>query len=542
MQNPSFASYRQDPQFKLAMHLFQKGEWDQGLKILDTLSAHYALDKNLRTLKGEMRMRSRVDSDEQVDLQMKKKDRLLRLSVRALAVIALLSVVVWGLNNFGASLEEQFQATRNTIEQEVAQVELTVMMRDAQAFLQADRPQEALPLLEEIRDRDPAFPDLAIYMSQAQKDASLDLRYQQARQLMSENQILEAQSLLEAILMEAPAYRDVEQLLDHLEQQSIFAHRLTQAQTAFDAGQWEQAIEAYEELLTLVPDEQREQIEEHLYTAYINAAQAVLVNNRDSLAALTEAEELFREALSLRPQNPEIKRERDLARLYLDAQSDYGESRWTQVITKLEAVVTSAPEYANGTARQTLYEAYVARGDRQMNDGNYEIALADYQRAVTLAQQDQDAVLRLYESQVKTAEAQGELGHYEAAVLLFSAAVDLIEANIDLENSDPGRFLALQEAENYASRGNFAKAYEKYRFALHITAGNYCLAPDRYVEAMRANQYSAGIVFHTVGSEDYLTSLASRYQSTVCAIVVANNIEDPNLIIDGQELIIPVTP
>jgi putative chitinase len=49
-------------------------------------------------------------------------------------------------------------------------------------------------------------------------------------------------------------------------------------------------------------------------------------------------------------------------------------------------------------------------------------------------------------------------------------------------------------------------------------------------------------VTHIVQAGDYLLMLAAKYHSTVEAIVQANGLKDPNLIIDGEELIIPIIP
>ncbi|MFQ5946629.1 MAG: LysM peptidoglycan-binding domain-containing protein, partial [Anaerolineae bacterium] len=230
-----------------------------------------------------------------------------------------------------------------------------------------------------------------------------------------------------------------------------------------------------------------------------------------------------RSALSLRPQDGEVKAERELAGLYLQAQVEFTNRRWTEVIAGLEFVNRQDPDYAQGTARQILYEAYVARGDGAMAGGAYQTALDDYQRAAVLADQDPEAVLRLYEAHIKVAEAHGAQQQFEAGVLQYRTAAEVGNLRSRGQQS-PALAAALAEAERFAAAGNFSVAFEKYQ------------------QAVRVARWSRSTASHVVQPGDYLTMLASRYGSTVNAIVLANEIADPNLIFPGEELLIPVLP
>ena len=200
------------------------------------------------------------------------------------------------------------------------------------------------------------------------------------------------------------------------------------------------------------------------------------------------------------------------------------------------------PDYATGTALQTLYEAYVARGDNRMKNSEYEFALEDFQRAVILAEEDPQAVLRLYEAQLKAADAQGAQDNYESAVLLYRSAVELSKLRLRASREDPAQAALLAEAQNYANLGNYSVAYERYRSALGIVPGNYCISFDAYKESTQRSILNQTIKTHVVQEGEYLTLLANRYQSTVCAIALASEISDPNVIVLGQELRIPVLP
>jgi tetratricopeptide (TPR) repeat protein len=256
----------------------------------------------------------------------------------------------------------------------------------------------------------------------------------------------------------------------------------------------------------------------------VNAARETLIDQPDSLKALEIAEGYFRKALTLRPQDSEIKAERELARLYLTAQEDFSNGRWSEVIEALEAVYIVDPEYALGTAQQTLYDAYVARGESKVADGEYDAALNDFQRSIALADQDSDAVLRLYESQIRTAEVLGIIGNYQVAVGHYQVAVEIGGLKRRSARDNPTLIALLQDAEYYTNQGNFGMAYERYH------------------QAVKFADTTQTTVTHVVKEGEYLTMLASRYDSTVRAIALANGITNANLIYVGQELIIPILP
>jgi len=157
-------------------------------------------------------------------------------------------------------------------------------------------------------------------------------------------------------------------------------------------------------------------------------------------------------------------------------------------------------------------------------DAEYETALNDFQRSIALADQDPDAVLRLYEAQIQTAELLGILGNYEVAVVHYRVATEISGLKRRNTRDNPTLITLLQDAEYYANQGNFGMAFERYHQAVEIA------------------DTTQTTVIHVVQEGEYLTMVASRYDSTVRAIALANGITNPNLIYVGQELVIPILP
>jgi len=536
----SAETYLNHPTFNSAMKHFQEGDWNASLKEVDWLLKQFPLERELKNLRKDINIRAKMDGEEVSDDAIYNRQRMLKLSIRAGAIFAAAILIVFTFSSFSSVIQEKLQFARTAIEQEVQSIELASKYRDAQALLQADRPDEAYVLLQDILARGGDFPGLQDTLTNATSSSNLKTKYEEALRLLDIQNLTASRTLLDEISLESPNYRDVPVLISNLEGMSALTELYEQTTVHFEAEQWEQAVTGFETLRSMDPSFQGEQVLDQLFHSYVNAARTVLADREDSLEALGTAENYFRKALAMRPQNPEIKSERELARLYIDAQADFLSGQWSDVITSLEVVHSKETGYAVGAALQTLYEAYVARGDNRLAAGEYEYALSDFQRAVILAEQDPEAVLRLYEAQLKVAEAQGAQSNYEAAVLLYRSAVELSQLKDRAKQSDLTQLALLEEAEYFATSGNFSVSYERYRSALGIVQGNYCLSFEPYQEALHFNSFIQSMQKHVVETGEYLTLIANRYHSTVCAIVLANEISDPNTIFLGQELLIPV--
>jgi tetratricopeptide (TPR) repeat protein len=531
-----------DPLFNSALKFLQQGDWDKGLVQLDQLILQYPLDHKLRAIRQEMQMRARMDQDEVQDLTIERRRRFTRFATRFWVLVLVVLLIVAGYGTVSNFISENIESARQTFEDEILVIEQSAKLRDAQALIRADRPEEALVLLEELVNEGAQFPELEPTIAQARGASSLLARYFEGLQQLQQENWISAQAIFEKILDEDPTFRDVPILLADMERYAFIDEILWTSNQHFDAGEWAEAVEGYESIRALDSEYQTQAIEDKLFSGYVNAAKASLVDQADSLQALEIAEKYFRKALALRPQDPDVKSERELAHLYLKAQNDFNQGLWGEVISGLEIINIERPDYALGTARQTLYEAYKSRGDVWMEKGDYELATEDYQRASLLASQDPEAKLRLYEAHLKIAEVEGTQGNFETAVFHYRTAIDLGDLRNTLLNGNAIQATAFAEAEKAAEEGGFSTAYEEYRRALGIIPGNACLSIGTYQEAVNIAIARERMVTHIVEAGEYLTMLANRYRSTVCAIVVANELSDPDVIILGQELLIPVLP
>jgi len=265
-------------------------------------------------------------------------------------------------------------------------------------------------------------------------------------------------------------------------------------------------------------------IEERLFRSYVFLAQSAIAEEPNPLEGLKIADKYFTEALRLKPNDPEITMQRELAHQFVLGQDNFLNSAYGDAIANMEFVLSQDAGYADGAARQTLYEAFVARGDSAMAIGDFDNALEDFQRAAVIANEDPSSTGRLYEIQMRIAEAQGLLGDYETAVRLYQSAVAARDLQARANQYSTAMATALLAADEYAAQGNWREAFRNYR------------------EAVTWAYQVFDVVVHVVTSEDYLSQLALDYNSTVNLIATANNLANPNIIIPGQELLIPILP
>ena len=570
-----------DPAFGQALSYLQAGKWASGLKELNALSEKYPHSPELRLMRQEMHLRARIDQYEKEDIKELKRLRFFTWATRfgIFALVVLIAAI--SIKTYSDWFQNQWALTRGRIETEVQNLEVAIEFRNAQNLILAGEFPEAQQLLEEIGSQNPDYPGLAEARDQLVTLSEIDTSYEQAVSLMDQGQMSEALTLFESIDSQKPFYKDVNVRIAQLKSQSMLGDVYVQATKAFDSGNWPDAVASYETLRALDPDFKATEVEEKLFTAYINAADQSIASDSSSIEALNIAENYYQKALMLRPQDPVIKERReksratvidrltksyvdtaqnalteeadslkaldtaeqylgkaltlkpddpyirqqlDMAQLYVAAQDEYLRSNWNAVITNLEKVFQIDQEYAKGTTRQTLYEAYIARGNETIASGEYELALSDYERAAVLAKQHAEAKIRLYEAQIKVAEAQGLLGNYEQAVLIYRAAVDL--ADLDNSNAEDLSQLRsrLDQAERYANGRNYRTSYRLYR------------------DASKSVLLVFPKVTHVVQEGEYLTQLANRYNTTVEAILANSGTTSAKTIIIGQELNIPVEP
>ncbi len=581
MADGEIETYYQSPLFQEAMRYFQSGGWEDGLNRLAEVEKQYPLNVELRSLRQEMQVRSHIDLVEKADARVALRKQIFSYGSRIAVLLLVVLAVAWGTITYYNVIQQRVVATTNQAQVQIKEVQALTNYRNAQNLLLAGKSDQALQMLTDLAITNPDLPGLNAYIDQAKAQKALDDRYAQGLDLLKTGDLQGALAIFKEIQTDNPQYKDVTLQVQMLESQGQLSTILSQADAAFQAGKWETAVTGYETLHTLDANYQANYVSSQLFQSYVNAAsealneaeptmdglqkaenyfslalslrpqdpstlskraevratittrmvntylsnaEAALVGQSDSLAALQTAEGYFTKALELRPGDPMILTKYQMAVNYLAAIDSYTKGAWDDVITGMQKVTALDPNYANGTARQALYEALIARGDDRTATGDYLLALDDYQQAAILARQMTNTTVGQFEAQTRIAETQGLLGNQKDAVLIYQAALETVGLRDAILVSDTSLSTDLRSAEDYAARGNYPTSFNLYRKVM-----------ADWVAAVGTQDYQ-------VQAGDYLPMLARRYNTTVSAILAANGLTARFTLQPDTQLHIPTKP
>lgn len=571
--------YLRDPLYQDAMRHIHVGKWEDGLGKLTQLRVKYPDSEDLEDLLVEMHMRAGMDDEEIMERHLRRRKRLKKYSIRLVMVGVALCLVFLGVRLYSNWIQLRWNLANQSVEEQVQQVELAMKFRQAQNLMLTGQGEMAESLFQQIAAVNPAYPGLQDALQQSDAFVELNSKYNQALELLEANNYLSALSLFEEIESEDPQFKDVSTQITDLKQQIFITDSQAQAERAFDKQDWDEAIAAYETIRISNPDYNPDLIELRLYESYLSAGLQVLDARTGKIEDLEIAESYFRKALSLKPQDAGLQEERKQAReafgkslsssylkaaqqlitdkanslpsfqtaeeylqraleiqpndlasqalleqvgWFLQAQGEFDRGYWDQTIAFLESLYIQDPYFADGAARQTLYEAYLGRGKEFMLNDKYELALKDFERAAELAQDSALPTLQVKNAQANIADAMGALGRYEEAVLLYNTlmeGVQLNEANLENGSEVRARF---DHARSFDVKGGYARAFEIYRDVIPLV-----LISD------------TTLVDYEVQPGDYLSSLANHFNTTIQAIEVANGMRASDLLHAGDVLVIP---
>jgi tetratricopeptide (TPR) repeat protein len=139
--------------------------------------------------------------------------------------------------------------------------------------------------------------------------------------------------------------------------------------------QWSDAITRLEQLRTLSPIYRTPEVSDLLFQAYVGGGRAGVAATQIELARGR-----FEAALALR-NDPEVRRQRDLAVLYLDGQQAVGYN-WQVAIQKFSALYQQDPSYDD--VKKRLFDAHTQYGDLAAKQGAPCLAAREYDGALAL--------------------------------------------------------------------------------------------------------------------------------------------------------------
>lgn len=234
-----------------------------------------------------------------------------------------------------------------------ARERLKTLYEEAQIALQVGNKEEALVKIEQILNEDPDYADAAAIR----------------RDLIATPT---------PVVVATAAQQQPEDPLDQT---------LQQAQEAVDLALWTEAIEALNRLRSFDPAYQEALVTSLFCNAYVGRGLENLANiepqdNEKEIVASALAD--FEAGLAECPRRRDLQDQAERAEAYLTV-LDTPESDYETLIPTLTPIVAADPNYANGKAKNLLYNAYLARAaEREQSPATIAAALGDYEAALAL--------------------------------------------------------------------------------------------------------------------------------------------------------------
>ncbi|MBI3914620.1 MAG: carboxypeptidase regulatory-like domain-containing protein [Chloroflexi bacterium] len=223
---------------------------------------------------------------------------------------------------------------------------------------------------------------------QQQNQENASLHYQRGLGYLAENYPELAYTEFELALKYDGALEPAQQKLDELNafdgrgkpgaaDQNVAPALFEQAKNFVAKKQWSDGIVRLEQLQTLSADYRTREVSDLLYQAYVEGGKEAV-----GLLQIELARERFDAALAINGKDAEIKRQRDLAQLYLEGQQ-YAGSNWQIAATKFAALYAQDANYAD--VKKRAVEAYLGYGDNAAKTGAWCLALREYEAAVAIS-------------------------------------------------------------------------------------------------------------------------------------------------------------
>jgi tetratricopeptide (TPR) repeat protein len=561
-----------DPEYIDLISLYQNGDFPKCREVLDALEERYpehpALQKFEDDLQFKLMVRSMEDKNKKSEKREKVKSSFNVIFFVIIGVAIVVGVFFFSFRYFNNQIVERQQL------QEAAQLES--LTTQAEQLLLVGKPQPASAIVESIREIDPNYEQLSTLTSEVDSLLRMEAKYQEALALIDAGNSADALVLFYEIQEENPGLWDVSQQIAAIENENQLAILLENGNTAYQNEDWDTVISSYEGALVLSPQLSDPLITEQLLQGYLKKIISMLQADNATIEDIEEAEQYYRKAVALIPQSKEYANERENlqeassnllqlkfvqtakamladseqtitsvkkavtylskaasidpknsalqrdvnnAEYYQVAFQDFLDMNWAAAITNLTKIMESDPNFAGGHSSTLLYEAYSALAGQYYSAGFYSDALNNYEQAELIAWDDTVDVLKLFQVQVNIGDTYGKLRDYENAVSYYLYALNSIDVPA---RTDLGTLNSLMaQASYWDAVGDFDSAYETLQEAFSEIDSVYTSSEIE------------------IGDGVCLAFFADDNQSTVDAILEANNLPQNMVINYGRQLIVP---
>ncbi|NIW43596.1 MAG: tetratricopeptide repeat protein [Gammaproteobacteria bacterium] len=572
--------YAKDQLYLDLLKHYQNADWEPALGVLNKMLEEYPDDMALLEFQNEIQMRLNMQQIGAQADRRERRDQFINISIRALiglaAVAVIYFIVQWGINLYQdrvdqAQLEREQAALAQTLDSK---------FENADNFLQAGRVSDALSLFEEIQEIDPEYRDVAEKIDEANSLLALEEIYQQGRAEYLEGDYDSAIDTLQNVIDVDPRYKDAALLLSNIENSLRIEELFAQALEDYENNNWRGVVNSVDEILAIDNTADVSDLDDELFISYMNLVIETAEGGDATIEDVDQAEEYYRAALAIFPQNRDFAQEREelqrvainlLANKYyiyalelidqenysidsmeealrlLRKASNIGSGspaiaaeisqlttfltgfenftgrRWEEAIDNFEQLYRLTPDYADGMLKYLLYETYLARGDTFYSFADYTNARTDYEVAETFAWGDEGNTLRLFQVEIRIGFTLRRISQPEPAAEYYSYALEQVNFSEKLDEDQVDVRQAFDDAESSLAIGDYWNAARLYEILLEDT---------EFIYEFETLDIRRG---------DSLAHIAFRYGSSIDTILLYNNTLGDSLIArSNQEIRVPI--
>ena len=562
----------QDPDYKILIESYQNADFAKCHEVLKMLEDRYGNDPVLLKFEEDLQLKLMVQTMEDKKKKENNKEKVKKTFNLSLIIIGV--VLILGTIFFFTFKHINQQNLENQQIQELAQ--LNTMADQAEQLVMVGKPQEAADIIADIVEVNPDFERLPDLTMEVEALLGLKNKYQEALQLFSDGSLDEAKALFIEIQDEQLDLWDVSQQIAEIESATQIADLLSAGELAYQNRDWDGVISSYESALALDPQLENAQITEQLLQGYLQRIIEMLQQENVSIEEIETAEQYYRKAVALIPQSRTYANERenlqdvsgnllqlkysqtaidmladsdqtlasvkkavtylskavnitpesqalqaDLANAknYQSAFQDFLNQNWTQAISNLVLIAEDNPDFASDKVHTMLFESYNALGQHYDAAGFYPDALVNFEQAELIVWEDTENLMRLFQVQLNLGKTYGKLQDYENSVSYYLYAFNMLGESSSV-NLAPIASLIV-EANNWNSLGGYETAFNLIQTALESVDQIYTVK-DRIVK-----------------DGTCLAFFAADHQSTLDAIVDANDLSHSMVINVGRNILVP---
>ena len=563
-----------DPDYIILVEHYQKAEFDKCEDLLNKLEKKYPTHPGLLKFKNDLQMKlslkvMAVAKDEE------EKHQTRKVTINKVVFAVISTIIVMIVFFISYNILNNIVSARRL---EAETVQLTSLNNQAEQLLLAGQPRTAAEIIKRMISINPEYKNLPELKSQTDTLLRLETEYQTALNLVAENKKSDALVILKQIENEKPGMWDVSNQITSIETSLQLAKYIEEGNAAYQVERWDLVITAYENALKLDPKLDDPLMKEQLLNGYLNKIIGMLQNENTSVDDIAEAQQYYRKAVAMIPQNEAFASERqhlqdvsnnllelkftqtarailadknqtvtsiatavsyisDAAKInpkntslqldkknvesYQIAFQKFIEMDWAAVITNLNQILSVDSKYANGNAKLLLYEAYFALGKKYNSLSLYQDARENLEQAEILAWDDTDNLMKLFQVQVLLGDTFGKMNDYKNAVSYYKYALKAINVSQKLTKF-PLITTKYDEANNLAALGNFENSFAVFQ------------------EILKGINVVYSISEIEINDGACLAFFANENLSTVDAVIDANNLPTNMVLSFGRKLKVPI--